>query len=774
MAFEKKVWLGGDTVTAAHLNRIENGIMEAMESGGSGAGEAVLPDWNENDPTSAAYIQNRPFYEAVQRIVLYENSALDFMSTTDSDPISTGGDTIADFQVELYDGMPITVTINGVSEDLILNAHDDGIRIGYSCGDPSLTHFGVTISPALSVTGNPAFQISFADFTNATTGTANVSITGDAGSVVKIPAKYIDIPDGVVVAGEGTGSTVQGLNSQADGDYSHAEGVGGRYNYDGSIFDSGAYGTADHTEGYQTTTSASNADGDQGKHAEGYRTHATGGAAHAEGSRTTASGAQSHAEGYQTIASGDRSHAEGNANRATGDASHAEGDSTMATGDASHAEGGSTMASGSQSHAEGDSTTANHKSQHVFGEYNIADPSTANAASRGTYVEIVGNGTTDNARSNARTLDWNGNEVLAGKLTVGAAPTADMDVATKKYVDDNAGGASLPTITAADNGKVMVAKNGEWVNMELFDLGSEYVILPETEYTYAKGNELPTWTVETPSILSDIGVDRINFVITFDGVDHNGQTEYDSDFGSWDIYVSDDDLVTQFHLEPNRLGYYEPVIGTHQLSVKLKVKTSYKEEYVPLSIKRGDGVYSVAEGKDTTASGDSSHAEGSYTTASGYSSHAEGDSTTASGDQSHAEGSRTTASGYSSHAEGVNTTASGNYSHAEGYNTVASGAQSHAEGTDTIANHKSQHVFGEYNRQDMASASGNARGTYLEIVGNGTSDDNRSNARLLDWDGNEYLTGSLTLGLGTDDEVTITASQLRQLFGLLEPAAPVG
>jgi hypothetical protein len=46
----------------------------------------------------------------------------------------------------------------------------------------------------------------------------------------------------------------------------------------------------------------------------------------------------------------------------------------------------------------------------------------------------VGNGA-DGARSNARTLDWNGNEVLAGKLTVGAGPVNKMDVVTKQYVD---------------------------------------------------------------------------------------------------------------------------------------------------------------------------------------------------------------------------------------------------------------------------------------------------------------------------------------------------
>lgn len=98
------------------------------------------------------------------------------------------------------------------------------------------------------------------------------------------------------------------------------------------------------------------------------------------------------------------------------------------------AEGVSTTASAECSHAEGYYTQANSRSQHVFGEYNIAD-SNATTSARGTYVEIVGNGTDDDARSNARTLDWDGNEVLAGKLTVGAAPTASMDVATKQYVD---------------------------------------------------------------------------------------------------------------------------------------------------------------------------------------------------------------------------------------------------------------------------------------------------------------------------------------------------
>lgn len=157
------------------------------------------------------------------------------------------------------------------------------------------------------------------------------------------------------------------------------------------------------------------------------------------------------------------------------------------------------------------------------------------------------------------------------------------------------------------------------------------------------------------------------------------------------------------------------------------------------------GVYAVAEGNETKASGESSHAEGLSTTASAVGSHAEGGYTTASGSGAHAEGYNTTASAnYGSHAEGYYTTASGQMSHSEGRETTASGSVSHAGGRGTIANHLAQHVFGKYNIADPSTAASNANGNYIEIVGNGTADNARSNARTLDWDGNEVLAGTIT------------------------------
>ena len=148
-------------------------------------------------------------------------------------------------------------------------------------------------------------------------------------------------------------------------------------------------------------------------------------------------------------------------------------------------------------------------------------------------------------------------------------------------------------------------------------------------------------------------------------------------------------------------------------------------------------------GDNTTASGDNSHAEGLSTTASGDNSHAEGFGTTASDYNSHAEGNSTIASGSASHAEGYLSTASGDNSHAEGLSTTASGTYSHTEGLFTIAKHKTAHVCGEYNSEDPSKANQFNRGTYVIIVGNGTSKSKRSNAHTLDWSGNAWFAGTI-------------------------------
>ena len=201
-----------------------------------------------------------------------------------------------------------------------------------------------------------------------------------------------------------------------------------------------AYGQESHSEGYYTTASseAAHAEGyhtiasGTRSHAEGSYTNATGYYSHAEGESTTASSSSAHAEGSGTLASGGSSHAEGSNTTASGSSSHAQGYRTTASASYSHAEGGNTVASGAGSHAEGYGTIAKGESQHVQGEYNIEDTSN-------TYAHIVGNGSSS-ARSNAHTIDWQGNAWFAGNIYTGG--TSQSSGATML--------ASMSTLTTAE------------------------------------------------------------------------------------------------------------------------------------------------------------------------------------------------------------------------------------------------------------------------------------------------------------------------------------
>jgi len=182
-------------------------------------------------------------------------------------------------------------------------------------------------------------------------------------------------------------------------------------------YDVEASGHYSFASGNQTEATA------PGAHAEGSSTKASGGSSHAEGTFSRALGANSHAEGNST-ASGACSHSEGSSSTASADNAHAEGLHTTASGYSSHAEGFYTVAGGYYSHAGGSYTKASSNSQTALGKYNVED-------ANGTYAVIIGNGTADNARSNALTADWDG---IVGAQNVGMYGTCDTAAATADKV----------------------------------------------------------------------------------------------------------------------------------------------------------------------------------------------------------------------------------------------------------------------------------------------------------------------------------------------------
>ena len=189
-----------------------------------------------------------------------------------------------------------------------------------------------------------------------------------------------------------------------------------------------------------------------GSAAIGYNNTASNDFTFAMGINTTASAPGAHAEGGLTVANASYSHAEGFKSGSTGQYSHVEGIVCESSGQGSHAEGYYTVASGSRSHSEGCFTEAASQYQHVQGKYNVVDSS-------GTYAHIVGNGTGKDNRHNAYTLDWSGNAIYAGKVTAGTAPTEDMDLTTKQYVDINIPIRTFPVNDTTRTGAVVDVNN---------------------------------------------------------------------------------------------------------------------------------------------------------------------------------------------------------------------------------------------------------------------------------------------------------------------------
>lgn len=128
---------------------------------------------------------------------------------------------------------------------------------------------------------------------------------------------------------------------------------------------------------------------------------AAGHCSHAEGIATKARSECAHAEGRWSKAYGYASHAEGWDTEATDHTCHAEGDGTVASGYCSHTEGKGSVASGDYSHAQNWNTKAASAHQTVIGKYNKVD-------NADKYALIIGNGSSEVARDDALTVEWDG------------------------------------------------------------------------------------------------------------------------------------------------------------------------------------------------------------------------------------------------------------------------------------------------------------------------------------------------------------------------------
>ena len=239
---------------------------------------------------------------------------------------------------------------------------------------------------------------------NLVEGSANGSVRGKNTSV-----EDSNYTMGVNAVSLGSNTKASGQNSFAGGANTNATGEDS-FAFGNDIHADGKYSKATGYKQWATSKEKLDANGTLDGNANGFITKdikvrwedIRSDAESINGSYQTGEGAE--VSGAKHVVFGSRSVASGNNNLITGRDSHACNSNNEVYGNYSHAEG------------RGNQSWGN--AQSVFGKYN--DPlKEEGVGDNNPYLEIVGNGTSSSARSNARTLDKFGNEKLSGNLTIG-------------------------------------------------------------------------------------------------------------------------------------------------------------------------------------------------------------------------------------------------------------------------------------------------------------------------------------------------------------------
>lgn len=750
--------------------------------------QAQQPNWDENDPESASYIQNRPFYSTgeYEKTEIMKATQFSLMfDDPDGRMVMVGGGLI------LIEGAEYLVTIGNqeyiCKAQLVTNGYlalgNTQYAIDSEFGWPDEVEpfviFGFDY-PTLMYTA-PGFQIQ------------PITVYKISENIHYLDKKYVSN----FLAGEKVANTEVLYDEKT---YICGEGA--------EIFNSNsnrAIGANSHAEGERTVAI------ETASHAEGSGSKALGKSSHAEGSGTTASGNCSHAEGTGTIASGLTSHAEGYDTQAIKIGTHAEGRNTIANAAYLHVQGRYNvpedipkysrvwMIWGSYPEYDGDKVIYIFNDEPTFnanegtftivsmpyeatikdlkkGDYFVStypesdiidiyyyaselestrvDESTGKTyykwhysgsdyvenSEPGTYLHIVGNGdyvydeelkTHVEKRSNAHTLDWEGNAWFAGDVYVGSTSGTNRDEGSKKLATEDFVNEQInntPSQIQSDWSQNDESELDYIKNRPFYSDGYEEIAIFTNQKS--RGSIITnTYMYNMPeSIKPDtqyrLVINDYEF-IGYPVVDFNGtyclgnaKNSFNEVLKDFSVSNLNWDEGEPFCLCDGTLTVKPPYESQYTLSLykqeeKIKILDKKYIPYMPGEIVTGktvifqDKEYVCRENAEifndlnNIAIGSYSHAEGEETAAVGYTAHAEGYKTVVSGSMAHAEGSFTNASGPASHAEGSNTIANGAYSHAEGMYTQANGSMAHAEGEYTIANGKNSHVEGAFNIIDI-------------------------------------------------------------------------
>lgn len=375
----------------------------------------IQKDWNQNDETAVDYIKNRTHWV---------EHGLDVAGLTITLPISADETTHDDIPFEV--GQTWSVVSNkNVSYNCTVEKADDGT-----------VYIGVYPSPGYYKTA--PFYVSTTKVMGDSMwvgrdGNTSITLTclSNADIYHTIPFEYF--PDAIFsqesspvrFGTDDSGNiiktaSVQGNETKASEECSHAEGNG-------------------------TIASGSSS------HAEGYHAKASGDYSHAEGEYTKASGYCSHAGGYETVAKNAKQTVCGAYNKYNGDNySYKQTTSALYTQSTNQYSAADSFEFDSENGVFTLINPATYAYNTIpIGKYVIDNgtmykilsiESTSSTRRKyntqkfssvliasiiGKYIRIVGNGTSNTARSNAYTLDWNGVPWFQGRPQFGGTEQDD-------------------------------------------------------------------------------------------------------------------------------------------------------------------------------------------------------------------------------------------------------------------------------------------------------------------------------------------------------------
>lgn len=398
--------------------------------------------------------------------------------------------------------------------------------------------------------------------------------------------------------------------SEANGAMSHAEN------------NATANGTSSHAEG-ESTTQGSYA------HAEGYQTQAIGSITHTEGWQTEAYGGNSHAEGSLTVTHGGNSHAEGYGTITQGMAQHVQGkynaketfyeNRIVETGTFGFAtyysSDGYTFDELTGKFTLTDATTVSYPEYSttkyfsqgvnptitIFKFTEITSEESVNEKTgtyeritsymENDYAHVLGNGTDDENRSNAHTVDWNGLGWFAGGLKIGGTGQDDenaKNIATETYVDEKIAEIPIPDVS----GQIAVPKN----SIAFIDQVNGYTYIAcmrdgnFVTYCGAKSIEVATMPIKTEYMAGEY-FDPTGMIVT--ALTYDGTTREIADFTYPSTYITEGDTSIE-------ITYIEAGI-THTATVPVTV-SAFDPAIVLVDFEytaNDDGTYTVTGWKDT-------------------------------------------------------------------------------------------------------------------------------------------------------------------------------